>query len=119
MTDEMQLTLRIGLLAALLGLSVAVPRPASGSQLRNALIAFGLTAGFLSVCALLLELVVDLSVYAVPVSAVAIAALLGLVIEPKITTRLLTVFPNRIFPSRVKTPKRGFCTVAGDRVPGM
>jgi hypothetical protein len=102
MIDETQLiTLRIGLLAGFITLFVVVPDRASGSRLRDALIVLALTASYLSFCLLLLELVVDVSLYAVPVSAVAIAALLFLVIEPKITTRLLTIFPDRRTVARV------------------
>ncbi len=93
MTGEAQLALRIGLLAGIVALVIAIPNRASSSLTRNVLGVFVLSASFISGCALLLETVADMTLYAVPVSTVAIAALLLLVIEPKITTRLRTVFP--------------------------
>lgn len=93
-TDEAQMALRFGLFAGVVALVVVLPNRASGSPVRNALGVFVLAASFLSGCALLLEAVANITLYAVPVSVAAIAALLFWVIEPKISTRLRAIFPN-------------------------
>jgi hypothetical protein len=94
-TDAVQLALRLGLLAALITLLVAIPNRASGSRIYNGIGVFFLAGGFLGCCALLAEMLADITLYAVPVSAVVIVVLLFLVIEPKVSTRLRAIFPNR------------------------
>lgn len=89
------MALRLALFAGLVGLVVVIPNPASGSRIRNALGVFVLVASFFSGCALLAEALADITLYAVPVSFAVIAALLFWVIEPKISTRLRAIFPDR------------------------
>ncbi len=62
-------------------------RDDSSIELHNAV-------GYLSGCALLVELLATITLYAVPVSGAAIAVLLFWIIEPKISTRLLAIFPD-------------------------
>jgi hypothetical protein len=94
-TDGVELTLRLGLLALLLTLLIAVPKQASSSPIRNALGVFVLFAGFLGFCALLAEALAGVTLYAVPVSGIVVVALLWWVIEPKITPRLRPLLPDR------------------------
>lgn len=94
MSVEAELSLRFGLLACIVALIVVLPNQASGSRLLNALGVFILATSFIGGAALLLEAVAGITLYAVPLSVAAIVALLFWVIEPKITTRLRTIFPD-------------------------
>ena len=95
MTDEAELTVRLALLAIVLTLLIAFPKGASGSPIRDILAAVIGLAGFFSFCALIAETLVDVKLFALPVSGIVSIALLWWVVEPKITPRLRPLLPDR------------------------
>ena len=95
MTEGAELTVRVTMLAMVLTLLIAFPKRVSGSPIRDILAAVIVLAGFFSLCALLAEALVDVTLFAVPVSGIASIALLWWVVEPKITPRLRPLLPDR------------------------
>ena len=95
MGDAAELTVRVSLLAIVLTLLIAFPQRVSGSPIRDILTAVIGLVGFFSFCALRVEVLADVTLFAIPVSGIASVALLWWVVEPKITPHLRPLLPDR------------------------
>lgn len=119
----LEVTLYLGFLAAFVALLIALPRDAPGRRVRNLVEAIVLVGGYVAACALSsLSLVrvteaTGASPYVTLPALLALFALLFLVVEPKLTSRLAVAYPALLV--RERAALRVFVRLVGSLVVGL